>query len=83
MLTCAKTRFGQWDAAILPRLPQRLLPQFRHWFELMRREKLLVKEALLAVGQRDSLAFRAALDRLNPVRTLTSLRFRLFGILRS
>ena len=68
----------QWDAEILPRLPDRLLPQFRHWFELMRREKLLVKEALLAVGERDSLAFRAALDRLNPVRTLTSLSLSTF-----
>eukprot|EP01048_Picozoa_sp_COSAG05_P018202 COSAG05_NODE_2621_length_2830_cov_575.029293_2_plen_69_part_00 len=60
-------RCGQWDRDIIPRLPDRLLPQFRHWFELMRREKHLVKEALLAVGERDSVGFRASLDRLNPV----------------
>lgn len=54
-----------WDANILPRLPQHLVPQFGHWLKLLKDEKRVVKEALLAVGSRNRSAFLDALGRLN------------------
>ena len=57
-----------YGTAILDRLPERLIPQFQQFFELLSAEEGVIKEALLAVGKRDSAAFVDALDRLSPNR---------------
>ena len=54
-----------WDSDIVPRLSQRLAPQFEHWLSLLEEERQVVKAALLAVGARDRSAFLGALGKLN------------------